>query len=279
MLLGLLNFVVARWREYLAVLQTVKAKVQDLGVAVGAAVIDGADADTRRRLFRIYRYLNVVHAMTYASVEAQLPQSAEGFGVLGLLNAAEIAVLAPLARPGSKSLAEQREAVVGWVGGLLGAMVRDAKLHGPFSPPSQGMVNGLRAACAQYDNLAVRHMPNLWIACTHTLMVFLFALVDLQIVFDLSASELDASPRGMLLCACVSTFVASAVVNYVYMLAWAMIEELSSPFGADSDDDYNPGALLGAAERSLFASLRTSFDRAFLDAGLSGKSDGVSTRV
>ena len=47
-----------------------------------------------------------------------------------------------------------------------------------------------------------------------------------------------------------------------------MIKELSSPFGADSDDDYNPDALLGSTERSLFGNLRTSFDRAHIDAGL-----------
>lgn len=210
--------------------------------------------------------LNVAHAMTYIGIDQQLPQTAEGLAVHGLLTPAEVAVLAPLGRPGAKTATEQREVVIGWVGGLLGAMVREAKLHGPFSPPSQGMVNGLRSACAQYDNLAVRHMPNLWIACTHTLMLLLFTLVDLDIVLNLNAGDLAVSPRAMLLCASVTAFAACGIVNYVYMLAWAMIQELSNPFGADSDDDYNPDALLSAAERSLFASLRTSFDRLLLDA-------------
>jgi len=279
LIIGLLNFVVARWRDYLVTCQTVQAKLRDLGVAIGAAVTNGADAATRVRLFQIYRYLNVVHCMTYAGSDDQLPQTADGYGMLGLLTPAEAKCLEPLGTCSSKAMGDsQRETLLGWVGGILGAMVREGKLHGPFSPPSQGMVNGLRSACAGYDDLSVRHMPNLWIACTHTLMVFVFTLVDLEIVLDLSASDLEKEPRWMLLVATCFALLAILIVNYVYMLAWAMIQEFSSPFGGDSDDDYSPHALLGSTERSLFASLRSSFDRAVIEEGLSAKSEGVTAR-
>jgi len=272
LLFGLLNFVVGRWRDYLAAGQTVQAKVEDLGVAIGAAVVDPTNADTRRHLFQLYRWINMVHAMTYAGVDDQLPRTADGYCALGLLTATEAKILTPLAPCAVKSVMDkQREAVLGWIGGLLGQMVRDGKLHAAFSPPSQGMVNGLRAACTAYDNLSVRHMPNLWIACTHTLMVFLFVLVDLTIAFDISPSELDGNPRGILLVASVTAFCSATIVSQVYMLAWAMIEELSHPFEADSDDRYNFDAWLSSTEGSLFASLRSSFDRPLIASEFAGK--------
>lgn len=280
LLLGLLNYVVARWRDYHVVCQSMQAKLRDLGVAIGAAVIDGADPETRSRLFQIYRYLNVVHAMTYAAVDQKLPRAADGYPSLGLLTAAEVSVLEPLAKCAGKSIADaQREAIIGWVGGTVGAMVRGNKLHGAFSPPSHGMVNGLRAACAQYDDLRLRHMPNLWLACTHTLMVFLFSVIDLRIAFDIDPSDLTAQPRWLLLCASLTAFLAALIVTFVYLLAWAMIEELSAPFGADSDDDYNPDALLGAAERGIFASLRTSFDQPTIEAGRAVEAAGEPKKI
>jgi hypothetical protein len=60
------------------------------------------------------------------------------------------------------------------------------------------------------------------------------------------------------------------VYSQVYMLAWAMIEELSHPFEADSDDRYNFDAWLGSTECSLFASLRSSFDRPLLESEFGG---------
>ena len=59
--------------------------------------------------------------------------------------------------------------------------------------------------------------------------------------------------------------------SQVYMLAWAMIEELSHPFEADSDDRYNFDAWLSSTEGSLFASLRSSFDRPLIASEFAGK--------
>jgi len=269
LLLGLLNFVVGRWREYLVTCQTVQSKLQDLAINIGGAVIDGDDAATRSRLFQLYRYLNVAHAMTYIGQDAKLPQTAGGFRDLGLLTPAEVSVLEPLANCAVMSIADkQRETVLGWVGGVLTNMVRANQVQGSFHPPSCGMVAGVRAACARYDDLAVRHMPNLWLACTHTLMVTLIVLLDLELAFNLNGSVLDVKPHLMLLCASITVFFAALIITGVYVIAWAMIKELSAPFGADSDDDYNPDALLGSTERSLFGNLRTSFDRARMEAGL-----------
>ena len=58
------------------------------------------------------------------------------------------------------------------------------------------------------------------------------------------------------------------MVTIVYLFAWAMVQELSNPFGVDSDDDYNPDAWLASTERTLFASLRSNIDLPLVEAGL-----------
>ena len=161
------------------------------------------------------------------------------------------------------------QAVLGWLGSTLGSMVRGGKLHAAFSPPSFGMLTALRSACEQHEQLAVRHMPLLWLACAHTLMVTLVTVLELDIAFDVPADLLKVEPRWMLLAMSVAAFFASFIVTFVYLLAWAMVRELSSPFGADSDDDFNPDAWLASTERTLFASLRSSLDQPLIE-GLKG---------
>ena len=136
-------------------------------------------------------------------------------------------------------------------------MVRGGLLNAPVNLPP---LTGLRAACEKYDDLGVRHMPNLWLATTHTVMVVLVVLIELDIAFDVAPSVLDREPRWMLLCYDVAAFLAMYTCTIVYLLAWAMVQELSTPFATDSDDDYNPDALLSSTERTLFASLRANLD-------------------
>ena len=199
--------------------------------------------------------------MTYASIVPQLPKSADGYVKLGLLTQTEVRVLAPMEN-------KQRDALVGWVGGTIEAMVRTGQLGPSVSHNSSHMLNGLRGICARHHDLFVRVMPNLWVACAHTLLTTLVSLLNLTISLDIKESDLDVEPRSVLLLASFFAFFASFSITRVYSVAWAMVEELTSPFGADADDDYNPDGLLGSTERCLFANLRSNFDRPLIDAAL-----------
>ena len=83
LLLGLISFIVDRWRGFLLNCHQVQARMHDVGVCIGSSVINPENLNTRRKLFRLYRYLNVVHAQTYASVCTLLPQKPQSFVAYG----------------------------------------------------------------------------------------------------------------------------------------------------------------------------------------------------
>ena len=93
LLLGLLTYIVERWRDFLTNCHTVQARLHDIGVAVGAAIVDPSSLRVRKKLYTLYRYMNVAHAKTYASVCAALPQSSQACIAYRLLTDEEVNIL------------------------------------------------------------------------------------------------------------------------------------------------------------------------------------------
>ena len=82
-----------RWRDFLTNCHTVQARLHDIGVAVGAAIVDPSSLRVRKKLYTLYRYMNVAHAKTYASVCAALPQSSQACIAYRLLTEEEVNIL------------------------------------------------------------------------------------------------------------------------------------------------------------------------------------------
>ena len=93
LLLGLLTYIVERWRDFLTNCHTVQARLHDIGVAVGAAIVDPSSLRMRKKLYTLYRYMNVAHAKTYATVCAALPQSSQAYIAYRLLTEEEVNIL------------------------------------------------------------------------------------------------------------------------------------------------------------------------------------------
>jgi hypothetical protein len=96
LLLGLLSYIVERWRDFLTNCHTVQARFHDIGVAVGASIVDPSSLRVRKELYKLYRYMNVAHAKTYASVCAALPQSSRACIAQRLLTEEEVKILEPM---------------------------------------------------------------------------------------------------------------------------------------------------------------------------------------
>eukprot|EP00316_Scyphosphaera_apsteinii_P012271 CAMPEP_0119324734 /NCGR_PEP_ID=MMETSP1333-20130426/64030_1 /TAXON_ID=418940 /ORGANISM="Scyphosphaera apsteinii, Strain RCC1455" /LENGTH=406 /DNA_ID=CAMNT_0007332513 /DNA_START=308 /DNA_END=1528 /DNA_ORIENTATION=- len=261
LMLGLLGYVVSRWREFLVNCHTVQARIHDIGVSIGMAMKDGKQEEARRNLFRLYRYLNVVHGMTYASVVPQLPRSAEGYVRLGLLLPTEVQVLKSMEN-------KQRDALIGWVGATIEGMVQGGQLSASVDYNLSYMINGLRGICARHHDLFVRNMPNLWLATARVLIDACILLNATVIALNTHSgyshltSPLSVAEQQVLLAVSIAwAIVTMTIVTACYWIPWSMINELAQPFGADSYDDYNLDALLGSTERTIFANLRVTFDR------------------
>ena len=138
-------------------------------------------------------------------------------------------------------------------------------INGPGSAASH-MVNGLRSICARHHDLFVRNMPNLWLAICRALVdtfVLVFA-AELALTGVLVADEIGASAlqheQELLAASITLTWLTTTSVVTCWYLAWSMINELAQPFNTEAHDVYNPDALLGSTERTLFANLRVTFD-------------------
>ena len=262
LLLGLATYTAARWRDWLVNCHTVQARLHDIGVAVGCAVKCPGNPDARRNLFRLYRYLNMVHALTYQSVHPFLPKQLEGFADLGLLTPAEVAILEPI---GGKA----RDVIVTWAGRVVEVMIREGQVR--ELAIHQQLFPRLRGICAKHLDLFVRNMPNSWLALTRLLvdlLIYIHLLCLPLKILDLDGVEsMPAySTRYLLLLYCPLLLAASFITAAGFWLAWSLTATLTMPFGT-GPDVYNPDALMGSSESQLFATLRASFDEDSLSNG------------
>jgi len=253
LLLNLLGYMAVRWRDTLVNCHTVQARLHDIGTSVGGAVLTPDDPNTRRLLYRLYRYLNAVHGLTYQSVHPKLKGMAldPGFVQLGLLTSQEVALLAPMQN-------KVRDTLIAWVSSVLEELVR----VGAVRELALGnmMICGLRGICARHHDLFVRNMPNLWFAVCRLLTDYQVLLKVLDLAFEVRPGNIQQHRDVELALMCATTFIAAFFATVAYFAAFAMASQLDNAFDA-AGDSYNTDALLGSTERQLFATLRCRFDR------------------
>ena len=93
-------------------MHTIQARIHDIGVQVGGNVKTPASLETRKLCFKLCRYLNTAHCLTYGSVNARLPKELSGYEDLGLLTATEIRDLAPMKNKVRDTLAPWIQVVI-----------------------------------------------------------------------------------------------------------------------------------------------------------------------
>jgi hypothetical protein len=269
LLLGLLTYVVDRWRNFLTNCHAVQGRFHDIGVSVGGAVVDPACRETRRNLYRLYRYLNVVHAKTYANVCLGLPQTNEGFVSLCLLSQEEVFLLGKV---NNKSI----DVLITWCRNCVEGMIRSGQLRELSIDNSR--FYALRSICAEHLDLFCRNMPNVWYAVCSVIVNYLVVLQTAHVTLQLDPiavqEESDdgtvtpAADRSIVLVIYIScVFIFSFMMASTYWVATSMVEVLVKPF-THGPDAYNADALLASTDRMLFASFRAMFDRDDADSKL-----------
>lgn len=63
LLVNYISFVVGRWREFMVNCHTIQARLHDIALICGGSVKTPVQPQTRRKLFKIYRYLSIIHAL------------------------------------------------------------------------------------------------------------------------------------------------------------------------------------------------------------------------
>jgi len=205
-------------------------------------------------VFRLYRLLNVVHALTYESVNPLLPSSLDGYSQLGLLTREEARALKLTAN-------RKRDAVIAWIARLFFAMWRDGSLSSSSAPQLTAALRDLRGHCAKHHDMFVRNQPNTWYA-------LMTMIVDYQVGLALVGSPFSLLNRyeheSLLVSEPWNKYVQFSVIFGVFLVAssyWSalmMVRLLHNPFTAEHDA-FNTDGLLGSTERCLFMQLRVPF--------------------
>jgi len=255
LMLGLLTFTANRWREQLVNCHSVQGRIQDIGITIGGAITNPEDPATRELLYQLYRYLNAVHALTYASVHPKITMTLNDYVPLGLLTPSEVSQLLPDSKV--------RDTLIAWTGSVLERFIREGRVR--ELAVGNMMIAKLRAICAEHHDLLLRNMPNTWFAVAKLLVDYMVWInlwnLSLDVTSDADAyfSDFSESDRrsGLVLFIALTTF-NGFLESSCYWLAWAMVQVLSNPFSAGYDS-YSSDALIASTERQLFAVLRSTF--------------------
>jgi len=249
LLLGHTSYAVGRWRDFLVNSHTVQARLHDIAVMVGGTISTPVNKPVRQKLFKLYRYLNLAHGITYQNVSPCLPQTLDGFIDLGLATPNEVRVLAPLEF-------KARDIVVAWIAQQIEDLVRDGQIREMAINPES--VQGLRGILARHHDLFVRNNPNTYWALMRqvtdyivllTVLGFPFMLNEVGTVADHTAAQ-ALQPW---------VIVGVFLIVSAFTSSMRMCQILDQPFDTE-DDSYNCDALLASTDRVTFSALRALFD-------------------
>jgi len=198
--------------------------------------------------FKIYRYLNLVHFLTYNGTCEKLTTLGIGLDNLlhmNLVTQSEVRTLLP-------AKDKQREVVLTWMATEIQYAINAGLLGPQLGTAAQLACARLRGACAGFKDLFDVNHPNTWIS----LMRF---VVDVLVLLFVIASP-------------VNLFVVESPVQYwtlfsvlllifPFLCTATLISKIKDPFnGGFLFDAYNADALMCSTERTIFQSLRTRTD-------------------
>ena len=250
LLLGLLSYVTARWREWHVNCHIIQAAFHNIGLLVGMSITAEPDEETKALVYDLYRYLNALHKILYQSVTPHLEcLPSANLVKLGLLTQGEMALLEPTG--------EARDTVLTWAAQIVDTLVRKGKM-------SQGhridlAFQKLRGSCAEHGDLFLRNMPNSWFAASRLLVDILIVLMLLELPLsglDMSTyNGYDEPPARALAIHCIVTAASAFIAAFAYGAAWSVVALLNNPFAAELDS-VNVDPIQGETEGKLFAFLR-----------------------
>lgn len=149
LLVGYIAFIVSRWREFMVNCHTIQARIHDIALLAGSSPIPPVQLPVRKKLFTIYRYLNLTHALCYKSVSPTLSSldletDFADSDMLGLLTEEELARLLPMDN-------KVRDTVIGWLSTEIAGYLRMDGVDGSYPSVSiSSAVAGLRGSMARH---------------------------------------------------------------------------------------------------------------------------------
>ena len=253
LLFGLVGQAVMKFKDFLVNMHSLQGRIHDIALQVGGSIKTPNRPETRKLCYKLYRYLNTVHSLCYASTNPCLPQQLSQYEDLGLLTAAEIKLLAPMKN-------KARDSLLPWIGIVINELKRTGGMD--WWSVDEKAVTALRDICAKHHHLFRRNYPNVWLG----FMRFTIDILLLNEVFLYPAASLIYSDESLCQggydlvflswqwCTMISVFFMAMLFHVTFVV----VQCVSNPF-IDSVDFLSSDAVMCSTEQCIFGSIRGSF--------------------
>ena len=255
LLIGYLGYIVAKYRDWLVNCHATQGKIHNLAITLGGAVTNPEDPQTRKALFRIYRYLTLSHFLLYRGVHQEFSEMALESDVVlrGLITTSESKTLMPARN-------RQRDTVLVWLIAAIHQMWRDGQIDAePIN--FNDHVNELRTRYARFHDLFQRNSPNAWTATMLVVTDILILIVLCGFPFRMTVW----TPGKGTTCFQIWVIVAVFLVMTAYRISVTMVALLRDPIhfhvGKIAFDVFDVDVFIASSERAIFFFLRATFDQ------------------
>lgn len=249
LLFGYLSYSVTLWRRFVEQGTFIQGRLHDICIMVGGSVIDPNNNDTRRLLYRIYRYVTVAHFLCYSSLNEKLSNKKMSDLIqLGLLTNDEVIIL-------DASYNKARDTLCGWISLEVQEALRNGNLDTTANAPLIHSVARFRGYMGALHDLFDLSNPNMW-ASNMMLVVntnIIIIAMGLPWILHIDSTTMVV-PWINILGVCISSLC--------YWTTTKMIIKLENCYEGE-DDIINPDTFLAGSEQTAFALLRVSFDKTF----------------
>lgn len=247
LLFGYLSYSVTLWRRFVEQGTLIQGRLHDMCIMIGGAVTDSNDEDTRRLLYRIYRYVTVAHFLCYSSLNKKLSNiKLSGLINLGLLTSDEVNIL-------DASYNKERDTLCGWLSLEVQEALRKGSLDTTANAPLIHSVARFRGYMGALHDLFDLSNPNMW-ASNMMLVVntnIIILALGLPWILHIESTTIFV-PWITIFAVCISSLC--------YWTTTKMIIKLENCYEGE-DDIINPDTFLVGSEKTAFALLRVSFDK------------------
>jgi hypothetical protein len=250
LVLAAFAFLVDRWQRFMVTCHTIQGRLHDIGILCGTLPSTPVTKSSQRKLYTIYRYLNVIHILCLKSFSPSLKELNDDLSIfatkLNLLTEEEVDIVSTMenkARDGMITLLSLA------IDDLLVKSNKEQVLI-PKGTVLSTKVCDLRSECSKLHDLFVRDNPN-----EYTVSIGIFInIFKTLVVLSSPLGLFQESTYGILACIQPGVFLGVFFTFLSLSFPFVLFKALQNPFaengGIDTDN------LIASTEMCLFQTTR-----------------------
>lgn len=264
LLVGYISYMLLRWRTWMVNCHRIQSGLHNVALLMGGAARPPVALPVRRKLFRVYRLLNLIHAETYRTVSPTVGplDRATDYVTMGLITEDEVRRLA------ATQFDQIRAVALSWLVDAVNDLLASVGVVGEHAGVIvMESVAKLRGACGAHGSWFIKDNPNLYwqvMFCTVGLwLALILAGYPFSLLIYTDTASNAAESAGALGTACfqpmvlLGVFIMAAAIRTALMLVYIARNPFIWPRERIKVDN-----LLALSDRTMFAHIRSNFDGA-----------------